>query len=869
MSGTLDASGKGAGETGGTVEVMGDSVTLAAGARIDVSGDAGGGTALVGGNFRGAGPLPNSQTTTVSAGSSIVADAINTGNGGQVAVWSDGVTTFDGSITAKGGALGGNGGYVETSGHTLSIAGASVNVGAANGIAGTWLLDPSLITIDSLLAPIIDLALNLGGDVVLESTSSATSPSGISLLSFLTPAATGSITLTAPLSWNSGAQLSLLASGDINIQASIQNAGNGAVSVVAGWDGTGLLGNVFTALDVLQTPGAFGHLGAGNVIIDANNNASGIAVGSAGGTTTIAAANVTLQGSNSAHGGFAQIGFAGAGATGAVTVATSGDVTLAAGTAGCVASCIGAPFAQIGHGGFQTIGSESGAITVTAGGDVTLTAAGAPNAYAQIGHGGAFANAFASLGAAAVFADNGAIDVTGNVVTLAAGSGSGAYAQIGHGGLDASFGAHAGSLTYSGDIAVMATGALSLVGGGSDAYAQIGNGGAYSDRVAAATIADTGAITVAGTMVALAAGVGADAYAQIGNGGFEAASSSFAASSTFSGDISVTATGTLTLTGAGSNSYAQIGNGGDATNLDALLTGGAITDSGNLIVLIGTSTSSGALFMRGDAFAQIGNGGWTDNDGAVGASGMSASGAITVTINGALGSASLNGGDTGAFAYAQIGNGDAGHASVGDASGDILITVASPIALNSGTAGLAWIGNATGQGVVSGVTSLHDTPPPSPSPSPSPPSPPVLSDAQAAAQMALLTGNTSSSSADTTGLTTAPTGPTNEPASSASGAAPSSTTVGPLEAMTNTQSSPDAGVGNGAAHEGEDLSSGIFSSLAGEPGVPRNGRWSTRCTNTNTFVCEMLPEPRPTDTPQSVQPIELTYSNWGNEAYWQ
>ncbi len=51
VSGTLDASGKGAGETGGTVEVVGGQVTLAAGARIDVSGDEGGGRALVGGTF--------------------------------------------------------------------------------------------------------------------------------------------------------------------------------------------------------------------------------------------------------------------------------------------------------------------------------------------------------------------------------------------------------------------------------------------------------------------------------------------------------------------------------------------------------------------------------------------------------------------------------------------------------------------------------------------------------------------------------------------------------------------------------------------------------------------------------------------------
>ncbi len=93
VSGTLDASGKGRGETGGTVEVLGQAVALSATVKIDVSGDAGGGTALIGGNFHGAGPQPNAATTTtIAAGSIIDADAITSGNGGQVAVWSDGVT---------------------------------------------------------------------------------------------------------------------------------------------------------------------------------------------------------------------------------------------------------------------------------------------------------------------------------------------------------------------------------------------------------------------------------------------------------------------------------------------------------------------------------------------------------------------------------------------------------------------------------------------------------------------------------------------------------------------------------------------------------------------------------------------------------
>ena len=62
VSGTLDASGSGAGQTGGTVKVLGQNVGLFDGTRIDATGDAGGGTVLVGGNLHGAGPEHNAAT---------------------------------------------------------------------------------------------------------------------------------------------------------------------------------------------------------------------------------------------------------------------------------------------------------------------------------------------------------------------------------------------------------------------------------------------------------------------------------------------------------------------------------------------------------------------------------------------------------------------------------------------------------------------------------------------------------------------------------------------------------------------------------------------------------------------------------------
>jgi len=115
-TGTLPAAGTDAGTTGGAVKVLGKYVGLFNGSTIDAAGDVGGGTVLVGGNFHGAGAEQNASKTYVASGASIKADAVGSGNGGQVAVWSDDGTKFYGSISARGGAAGGHGGFVEVSG---------------------------------------------------------------------------------------------------------------------------------------------------------------------------------------------------------------------------------------------------------------------------------------------------------------------------------------------------------------------------------------------------------------------------------------------------------------------------------------------------------------------------------------------------------------------------------------------------------------------------------------------------------------------------------------------------------------------------------------------------------------------------------
>ena len=137
------------GTQGGKVEVLGNRVAVTDSASIDVSGTNGGGTVLVGGDYQGKNPdVQNAHISYFGPQASIKADALVNGDGGKVIVWADDTTRAYGNISARGGALSGNGGFIETSGHRyLDVEGIKVDTSAANGIWGSWLLDPISLTI--------------------------------------------------------------------------------------------------------------------------------------------------------------------------------------------------------------------------------------------------------------------------------------------------------------------------------------------------------------------------------------------------------------------------------------------------------------------------------------------------------------------------------------------------------------------------------------------------------------------------------------------------------------------------------------------------------------------------------------------------
>ncbi len=148
-SGSYSATGM----TGGNITMAGNEIKLA-GAQLDASGTYGGGTIHVGGLMHGATGfasqgigLGNATNVLVNSATTLKADALQTGNGGQVVLWSDQSMLFTGNISAKGGALSGNGGNAEVSGLTSFGYGGLTDLSAANGLNGTLLLDPNNITI--------------------------------------------------------------------------------------------------------------------------------------------------------------------------------------------------------------------------------------------------------------------------------------------------------------------------------------------------------------------------------------------------------------------------------------------------------------------------------------------------------------------------------------------------------------------------------------------------------------------------------------------------------------------------------------------------------------------------------------------------
>jgi len=365
-SGTLDVSGNDDGETGGEVIVTGEKVGLVHYSEILAKGRKGGGKVLIGGGFQGKNPdVPNAKRTYVGKDAVINADAIESGGGGQVIVWSDEVTHFYGSISVPGGAQGGDGGFVEISGHEALIYRGTATGGAQPGYhRGTILFDPLDITLagagstqnpTDVAAPGVDVAFNALPDATTSITLQVNDTTDFNNFDEVRLQADRDIILTAP--WN--------------VNTSIGGGTNASVHLAAGRDIDIQNNTGITAANVGGTDADITLLAARDITIGTNSNITT----NSNGTITIRADATTAQLGFTATGADS-LGLAGDG-TGALTIDSNltgpGGITLSAASASTVSGNI------VGSGGAVAIegGGNMSLSGIVSGTGTTLTKSGA------------------------------------------------------------------------------------------------------------------------------------------------------------------------------------------------------------------------------------------------------------------------------------------------------------------------------------------------------------------------------------------------------------------------------------------------------------------------------------------------------------
>jgi hypothetical protein len=114
--------------------------------------------------------LPTADYVYVAPNSKIMADSLLSGNAGTVEIWANVEDKFYGIVSAQAKGLSGNGGNVETSGEILDTTGATVIASAKNGQAGLWYLDPTTLAVTNALAAGYNTTLQSGTNLSISAT---------------------------------------------------------------------------------------------------------------------------------------------------------------------------------------------------------------------------------------------------------------------------------------------------------------------------------------------------------------------------------------------------------------------------------------------------------------------------------------------------------------------------------------------------------------------------------------------------------------------------------------------------------------------------------------------------------------------------
>lgn len=718
VAGTIKAAGADDGLSGGSVKILGDKVALLDGTRLDVSGKAGGGTVLVGGNYQGKGAEQNASKTLVSSGAVIDASATNSGNGGKVVVWADDATRFYGAIKAQGGTLAGNGGLVEVSGKQALDLHGSIDVAAPVGIGGKVLLDPQDIVLNATVQAsppnnangTPDLAFadapNPGTytiqvtDVIGYSELFLQASRDITLNSAMAMAAGNSVRLEAGNNITTNAALSVTGAGSINLKADADNSGAGTLALGAALSSQAG-GITLSGASVTSTAaGSIATTGA------ANSDAGQLTITSGG--------IINLAGAITATGGAAGAGLTGR-TGGTVNVNGGGGVT----TAGISAS-------GSNGGAGNTAGGNAGSITVANSGSGNITTgaltASTGNAVGT-GAGGTAGSIVVNNTAATGNATTGAVTTTGgtkghggNIALSALGAfASGNIVSSGGTTISGNAGRNAGTVSITG--AGINRGASTITANGSAGLGTSQTGGAGGAVILTSTagITQTGAITASGAAGSASNGSG-------GNAG------SITVSNTVAGNISLgvltASTGAAVGTGAG-GIVGSVAVTNDATSASLgtgnLSTAGAAGGNGGNITLAsqGNVTVTGTLNASGTVLAAGTRAGSNAGNITITAINRSVSGTVTASGSAANG-VSQAGGNAGTVSITGTGTlntaavtAQSGAATAGGAGGNAgsiilsgsTVTNSGALTTSGGTNGAGGTVNITSQGTI-GLNSI-------------------------------------------------------------------------------------------------------------------------------------------------------------------
>ncbi len=253
-------------QSGGRIVLEGANTTISG--TLDASGATGGGEILIGGDYKGEGSIRHANKTYITSDAEVLANALQSGDGGKIIVWADEKTEVAGNFEAKGGVDGGNGGFIETSSkkHLTVDSDTKINVSAPQGNGGEWLIDPEDIVISDggndgdantsdVATATINATLNGGGDVTI--TTSGTGP-GV-----------GNITLNNATidksSSNNSATLTFVALKDIiSTNSSINSSSGDALNVTFNADSDGGMdGGIQLTDTVINTQGGSVVAGGG------------------------------------------------------------------------------------------------------------------------------------------------------------------------------------------------------------------------------------------------------------------------------------------------------------------------------------------------------------------------------------------------------------------------------------------------------------------------------------------------------------------------------------------------------------------------------------------------------------------------------